>query len=98
MTNESKSAPTNGSKGTITPANEVEGCPPHHFRLGTTVHLLVPEQGLTNIGQTEGVCVKCGESDDWETPTPDNVHGMDAHILAEMASREGLEYGEEEED
>ena len=96
MSNEPKSAPTNGSEDTITPANQVDSCPPHHFRLSATTHLSIPGQGLSNIGQTQGVCIKCGEPADWEAPTPDNVHGMDSHILAEMASKEGLGYGSED--
>ncbi|KKL59299.1 hypothetical protein LCGC14_2216760 [marine sediment metagenome] len=96
MSNEPSSALPNGSTGTIIPANQVDSCPPHHFQLGATTHLSVPGQGLSNIGQTQGVCIKCGELADWEAPTPDNVHGMDSHILAEMANKEGLEYGSED--
>lgn len=96
MPNEPRNASPSGYATTKTPANQTDSCPPHHWQLGTTIHVPVPEQGLSNIGQTQGVCRKCGVTADWESPTPDNVHGMDSHILAEMAAKESLGYGEEE--
>ena len=90
MSKKPKRAPPSGCEATTTPAS----CPPHHWRLGTTEHVHIPGEGLSNIGQTQGVCIDCGVTSDWEAPTPDNVHGMDSHILAEMANtKEGSEYG-----
>ena len=97
MSNEPKSAPPSGSEDSTLPANQIDRCPPHHWRLGTTEHVHVPGEGLSNMGQTQGVCIDCGETSDWEAPTPDNVHGMDAHILADMSNtKEGLEYGSDD--
>ena len=96
MSNEPLNVPPNGSEVSTLPANQVDSCPPHHWKLGTTTHISIPEQGLSSIGQTQGVCIKCGVTADWEAPTPDSVHGMDSHILAEMASKEGLRYGDED--
>ncbi len=81
MSKKLKSDSLNGC-GTVPQQNS---CPPHHWQLGSTEHVRVTGEGLTNIGQTEGVCKNCGITREWESPTPDNVHGMDSHILAEMA-------------
>jgi hypothetical protein len=75
--------------------NPPSSCPPHHWKLGSTEHVHVPGEGLTNIGQTEGVCQRCGATKTWEAPTPDNVHGMDSHILAEMAGAPLPEFEED---
>ena len=81
MQNEPASASPSGCSET-TPLTDTD-CK-HHWILGTTTHEIVPEKGLSNIGMTEGTCTLCGATRDWQSPTPDNVHGMDSHILAEM--------------
>ena len=70
------------------PDTQVPSCPPHRWLLGVTTHDRIPNEGLTNIGVTAGVCHKCGATQEWRSPTPDNVHGMDSHILAEMADND----------
>ena len=90
MSHKSNSAPPSGSRDTIIPANQADSCQ-HHWLLSPTEHVSVPGEGLTNIGQTKGVCQKCGATREWEAQTPDNVHGIDSHILASI--KEGLGYG-----
>ena len=85
MPNEPKSVTLSGFSDTQ------NSCPPHRWVLGSTTHAHIEGEGLSNVGQTDGVCKQCGISRTFEAPTPDAVHGMDSHILAEMAAALGLE-------
>ena len=77
-------------------STQAPSCPPHRWRLGTTAHDRIPSEGLTNMGVTTGVCSECGATREWRAPTPDNVHGMDSHILAEMAGDDLSDFQGEE--
>lgn len=69
-------------------------CPPHHWVMGSTTHARVPGEGISDLGQTDATCKRCGVSRRFEAATVDNIHGIDSHIYAEMARELGIKEGE----
>lgn len=84
--------PTNASSSgyNVTPQDisKVSDCK-HHWKQEKTTHEVEAGKGLSNVGMTAGICLKCGATKDWQSVTPDGVHGMDSHILSDMGGTDG---------
>lgn len=59
----------------------------HHWKQEKTTHEVEAGKGLSTVGMTAGICLKCGATKDWQSVTPDGVHGMDSHILSDMGGK-----------
>lgn len=94
------SASSSGSKGT---RRRKAKCA-HHWLLENTKYPVHEEKtGQVNLGRTQGRCKKCGKTRRWESPTPDNVHGIESAIISNIkldaeTLPEGFQLEEEEED
>ena len=65
-----------------------EMCPPHHWILENTKYPIIEGSGQTNIGGTRGRCKLCGKKREWETATPDSIHGMESLVASNIRSEE----------
>jgi len=57
----------------------------HHWILENTKYPVYKEKlGQVNLGRTRGHCKKCGKTRRWESPTPDNIHGIESLIISNI--------------
>ena len=86
--------PNEPANGVLSGFNDTKDrCPPHRWVMESTKHAHIAGEGMSNIGQTDGTCKWCGVTHTFESPTPDNVHGIESHILAELAATLDIEEG-----